>query len=602
MKGYVSAGDEVHKMALRTGFSTEALSELKYAAEICGTDLGSLEKGVKKMSKTIVDASDGLTTYVRAFDRIGLSAQELIDLSPEEQFDKIAMAIAKVESPTIRAAVAQEIFGRAGTQLLPLFAQGAEGIEELRQKAHDMGLVFDQEAAEKAARLNDSMTTLKGSFKGATMVIAEALVPTITSLVDKVSSIITRYKDWAKEHPGLSDLIVKLTAGVGILLTVLGPILILLPALAAGFAVLTGPIGLVAAAVIGLIALGTLVYVKWEPISSFFAEIWEKIVGIFTGAYTAIKEALTGFIENYINSFSESFETIKELTSGGWKIISGFFSNAFTTIKDALTGFIEDFITFFTDFSTKLKEIVTGMVTAIIKKFTGLFTKVKEITTKLKDSTIGIFSKLKKKVVGGSIVPLMCQEIEKTIRLSKEKSIKEFEALAEGGKLALGTLADASEKSMGNISDYVTDMQISSSAAFEGIEKSLRSSAKSILKTLEKEAIGHIIKWVVKVIPFPASLVATAVAIAGVKALFSKIKLAEGGIVTRPTHALVGERGPEAVIPLDKFKSFGGLMPAPIIIKQTNYFYGDIHGISDVDEISNRLAERTRRAIERGRK
>ena len=39
IKNYVSAGDEVHKMALRTSFSTEALSELKYAAEISGATL-----------------------------------------------------------------------------------------------------------------------------------------------------------------------------------------------------------------------------------------------------------------------------------------------------------------------------------------------------------------------------------------------------------------------------------------------------------------------------------------------------------------------------------------------------------------------------------
>ena len=127
VRSYVKAGDEIHKMALRTSFSTEALSELQYAAEISGASLSDIEKGVKKMSKTILDASDGLATYVRAFDRIGLSAEDLIKLSPEEQFDKIAKAIASVENPTIRAATAQDIFGRAGTKLLPLFAAGEKG-------------------------------------------------------------------------------------------------------------------------------------------------------------------------------------------------------------------------------------------------------------------------------------------------------------------------------------------------------------------------------------------------------------------------------------------------------------------------------------------
>lgn len=221
IKSYIKAGDEVHKMALRTGFSTDALSELKYAAEISGTTLESLEKGVKKMAKTIMDASDGLMTYVRAFDRIGLSAEELMDLSPEEQFDKIARAIARVESPTIRAATAQEIFGRAGTQLLPLFAAGEEGLEKLRKKAHELGIVFDQEAANKAAALTDALTTLKGAVTGVTMGMAEKLVPALTIFVDAVSEAMTNVKgDTGAMTAGVLNfftLIAKGVMGLGLL-------------------------------------------------------------------------------------------------------------------------------------------------------------------------------------------------------------------------------------------------------------------------------------------------------------------------------------------------------------------------------------------------
>ena len=147
IRSYVKAGDEIHKMALRTGFSTEALSALKYAADISGASLDDLEKAVKKMAKTISDASKeggALATYVRAFDRIGLSADDLIALKPEEQFDKITRAIANLESPTLRAALAQEIFGRAGTKLLPLMAEGAEGMDRLKKKAEELGLVWSQ--------------------------------------------------------------------------------------------------------------------------------------------------------------------------------------------------------------------------------------------------------------------------------------------------------------------------------------------------------------------------------------------------------------------------------------------------------------------------
>ena len=207
IKKYATAGDEVHKMALRTGFATETLSELKYAAEISGGSLTSLEKGVKKMSKSLTDASIGLETYVRSFDRIGLSVEELMALSPEDQFMKIADGIASLESPTLRAATAQEIFGRAGTELLPLFAAGADGMADLRDKAKELGYSFDQEAADGAARLVDAQTTLKTAMSGLGIAISQNLAPALSNLIEGFGDTIAKVSDWIKEHPKLTEII-----------------------------------------------------------------------------------------------------------------------------------------------------------------------------------------------------------------------------------------------------------------------------------------------------------------------------------------------------------------------------------------------------------
>ena len=43
----------------------------------------------------------------------------------------------------------------------------------------------------------------------------------------------------------------------------------------------------------------------------------------------------------------------------------------------------------------------------------------------------------------------------------------------------------------------------------------------------------------------------------GGKGLFGLLGLQEGGIVRKPTVAVLGEKGPEAVIPLDKTRSLG---------------------------------------------
>jgi len=313
VKSYVKAGDEVHKMALRTGFATETLSELRYAAQISGADLTSLEKAVKKMQKTIVDASEGMTTYQRAFERIGVNYKELQGLHPEQQFEILARAIASVEDPTIRAATAQDIFGRAGTKLLPLFAQGVDGMEALREKARELGMVYDQEAANKAARLADAQATLKGAMQGLTIAIAENIVPVLSKFVEGLSGVISKISDWMKANPFLASTITKVVAVLGGLMTVLGPMLIILPKLVAGLAMMktaviamTGPVGILTAA-LGALAIGYMkvkdAQKKAEEASKRYEEINARLMGKIKKAADTI-----GMSEKEFNKLKEAYK------------------------------------------------------------------------------------------------------------------------------------------------------------------------------------------------------------------------------------------------------------------------------------------------------
>lgn len=63
------------------------------------------------------------------------------------------------------------------------------------------------------------------------------------------------------------------------------------------------------------------------------------------------------------------------------------------------------------------------------------------------------------------------------------------------------------------------------------------------------------------------------------------VKLASGGVVTGPTIAMVGEAGPEAVIPLDKAGGIG----ATYVIN----INGDVYGVSDLESRIERVIQRT---------
>jgi len=224
---YAKMGDEVAKMAKRTGFSTEALSELRYAAELSGTSLAGVEKASRTLSGAILDAGFGLETYVRAFDKIGLSYEQLKSLSPEEQFLAVMESLAGLSDESERAALASDLFGRAGTQLLPMLSDGTEGLKDMRQEAHDLNLVFDKEASVAAEDLTDAMTDVKSSITGAGLAIAEVLIPAITPLLDKVTEVVKKIADFAEENETLT----KVITGAGGLMIGLGGLILILPKL-----------------------------------------------------------------------------------------------------------------------------------------------------------------------------------------------------------------------------------------------------------------------------------------------------------------------------------------------------------------------------------
>ncbi len=308
VKDFAELGDQMQKMSLRTGFSTEALSELKFAAEISGASLDTLEKGVKRMASALVDADNGLLETKRAFDALGLSATALLKLSPEEQFFAITGAIGDMEDATLRAATAQDIFGRAGTQLLPLIAQGADGIEALRKEANELGIVFDQVAADAAAEFNDALTRLQGSIKGIEVAIGSELAPILTDTIDNFTESAKGIIDWTKENRLLTRTLIDFSAEMsGILIAV-------------GSLVLFGP------KVIGM--------VKGFGLAASTAAL--ALVGLAAGI-SLIAFGVTGLIKN-----AEARAAVEEIEIERTKALAGETNNLADKLEDAIQrGYIK---------------------------------------------------------------------------------------------------------------------------------------------------------------------------------------------------------------------------------------------------------------------
>ena len=180
-------GDQFHKMAQRTGLSVKTLSEMAHVAELSGTSISSLEVGIRRMTRAAFEANQGLATYERAFDEIGVTVTDTSGKmkSQTQIFDETLFALAGLEDKTKQAAIAQQIFGRSGTNLIPILNAGEGGIKAMRQEAERLGISMSSAGAQAAADYTDAMARVKASFVGVRNAI---FLPLLTKFADKMNS------------------------------------------------------------------------------------------------------------------------------------------------------------------------------------------------------------------------------------------------------------------------------------------------------------------------------------------------------------------------------------------------------------------------------
>lgn len=212
-KDWAAAGDQLDKMADRTGIAVEKLGELDYVLNLSGSSIEDFEKANKKLSKTILDAGYGLETYVRAFEQLGLDIVELKKLSPEDQFWAVANALAEIEDKSKQIALAQEVFGRAGTSLLPMLAEGSVGILAMQKEFSDFGYQWTTEAAAAAAGLNDATQKLTAAWDRVKFTLIEDL--DLASRLDVLSEYLKKTAEWIKLNKDTIDTWVDMVEAIG---------------------------------------------------------------------------------------------------------------------------------------------------------------------------------------------------------------------------------------------------------------------------------------------------------------------------------------------------------------------------------------------------
>ena len=269
-KVFTSMGDEIDKASRRTGLSAEAISSLGRAAERSGASLATVEVAVRGMNRTIYNAARGSADAVDALDALGISATQFEGLSVEERFSLVADALAGVADMSQRSALAMAVFGRAGTQLLPMLEDGAAGLAKFRREAEAMGLIMSKEDAAAAAVLTDAFGDLGDSMNMNLAQLGAALAPMIKGLVGVIMDMSVWVTKWFKANKTLVGSIGKVVAIAAVLAAVVGTALLVIPLLAGAVVALSISLGVLGVAFAWLLA---------NPLVLVFAGLAALVVG-----------------------------------------------------------------------------------------------------------------------------------------------------------------------------------------------------------------------------------------------------------------------------------------------------------------------------------
>ena len=206
IKNVINVADQFSKLAQKSGVAVESLRELNYAASLSDVSTESLGTGLRKLSQNMAAAAGGGKEQSAAFAAIGINVQNMDGSlkGADQTLKEVASKFASFKDSPEKAALAIELFGKAGADLIPLLNSGSTGLSDMAQEANALGIVFGADLAKNAEAFNDNLTRIQASSEGVKVAITAELLPMLNLLAQA-------FVDAKKEGTGFGSYI-----GVGL--------------------------------------------------------------------------------------------------------------------------------------------------------------------------------------------------------------------------------------------------------------------------------------------------------------------------------------------------------------------------------------------------
>ena len=333
--GAIDQADAFGKLSRQTGIAANTLQAYVNAGELAGVEQATIEKGLRRLAQSMREADQGVATYADAYKALGISVRDSDGNLKESEIllGDIADRFKDMPNGATKAAIAMEIFGRSGAQLIPLLNSGREELERWNYELSDN---FSQ----NAEYFNDNIKKISFGFEGFRKQLADALLPGLNSLALAFQEVFDSENDWT----GLFKAI--------------------------GFGIRS-----VAFAIMGAIALAK------ELIE--FAKATKDIVGKWLkGDFTGMDEVRTDWRAGFAERFKENKELFDSIIGGTENAPAEYFEegeNAAQSLKMTVIGIREEMEKSFGEnmnaklvaFSKTLNDMGSMVGDTIVRAFKG---------------------------------------------------------------------------------------------------------------------------------------------------------------------------------------------------------------------------------------
>lgn len=186
VKSAINAADETAKLAQRIGVTVPQIAGLQLAFSQSGVAAGALQTSMARLSTGIFQGN-------KAFVALNISTKNADGTlkNTRQILGEVADKFKDYEDGAGKTALAIQLFGRAGADLIPLLNGGSQALDNFDAMAEKLGLTLTKETAQSAERFNDTLDLMGKGFKGISMQVAAAMLPTLEALTDQFFSAMT---------------------------------------------------------------------------------------------------------------------------------------------------------------------------------------------------------------------------------------------------------------------------------------------------------------------------------------------------------------------------------------------------------------------------